>query len=220
MNGSEKVTALIVEDHEMISEMLQERLTLNGFQVVGVAANADEGFALYGRHRPDLVLCDVRLARGSSGIDLTRLLVTTYPLVRVLMVSAEEGRQAVADSLEAGAVGFVSKTASTAELLLALKEAMAGMTNVADRRTYRKLIETLNVPSAPADVRLTPREQEVVNLLARGVTTTAALQNALLISANSVRSHIDNIMHKVDAHSRAEIVAKAYQLALVQLPLS
>lgn len=216
-SDADKVTALIVEDHEMVSEMFRSRLTAIGFVVVGVATTAAEGLALYRRHEPDLMLCDVRLDRGSSGIDLTRNVVKAFPDARVVMVSAEDQGHVISEALNAGAVGYVSKKASGPELLQAIKEAMDGMTNVADRHTYRQLIEAMNEAPVPSKVALTPREREVVNLMANGVTTTTALCERLSISSNSVRSHIENISRKLDAHSRAEILAKAYQAGLVEL---
>lgn len=218
-NDPVQTTALIVEDHEMVSEMFTSRLEAVGLRVVGVARSAPEGVALYRKHVPDLVLCDVRLDGGTSGIALTAELVTAYPSARILIVSAEDEGHVIQAALEAGAVGYVSKKASGPELLQAIKEAMEGMTNVADRHTYRRIIETLNAaPAVTAGAGLTPREHEVVRLLAAGRTTTTVLCSELSISANSVRSHIENLMRKMGVHSRAEIVAKAFQLGLVDAP--
>lgn len=209
------LTVLIVEDHQMVSEMFSTQLEAIGFSVVGVARTAGEGAALYDRHRPDLVLCDVRLDAGSSGITMTKGIVGKYPDAKILIVSAEDEGHVIQEALDAGAVGYVAKRASGPELHQAIRDAMSGMTGVADRYTYRRIIESMNAKPEPAAVILTPREREVVDLMVSGISTTAALGAQLSISANSVRSHVENVMRKVDAHSRAEIVARVFQLGLV-----
>lgn len=217
MASDAPLTAIIVEDHEMVSEMMAARLGEAGFDVVATATTADAGERAYKMHRPDLVLCDVELEGGSSGIDLVGRLLAVDSEARVVMVSAENEPHIVQEAYSAGAVGYVAKRATSHELLSAVAEAMQGVTGVADRYTYRRLIEALQAPEPPR-VALTPRERELVDLMVQGVTTTRALAEAMFIQPNSVRSHVDGAMRKLEARTRAEIVAKAYQRGLVRPP--
>lgn len=213
------LTALVVEDHPLFSGALVGQLEQAGFTVNGVATTEGEGLALYHRHRSALVLCDVRLADGSSGIELTRKITGQYPGAVVLMVSAENEGHVVQEAYEAGAVGYVSKSADAQEILQAIAEVMRGEKGVADRSTYRKLVIALQAPRQGKDgVRLTPRERDVLNLLAQGTTTNAALAQALGIAQSSVRTHVDGLRNKTQAHSRAEILARGYQLGLIEPP--
>lgn len=210
------MTAIVVEDHEMVAEMLRGQLERAGFAVLGVASSSAAGLRLFDRSRPDLVLCDVRIEGGSSGIDLTRVLKTRRSQTCVVMVSAENDRRTVDEAFAAGASGYVSKRASGPELLQTIADALAGVPRVADRHTYRSLLTA--VAAKPATVNLTRREQEILELMSQGVMTTKALAEALTISPHTVRSWVDHVLHKLGAHSRGEAVAAGFRLGLVQPP--
>lgn len=210
--------ALVVEDHEMVGEMLAQLLQEAGFEVVGVVGKAEQAWALVNAHKPSLVLCDIRLGEGATGIDLTRKITSAFPDTRVVMVSAENDGRLVQKAYAAGAAGYVSKVASGPELIQTVADAMAGVTGAADRYTYRKLVESLQKNRvADSQSILTPRELEVVRLMAQGITSTVALAEKLVISPHSVRSHIENCRKKLGVTSRAAIVAQAYRLNLIEV---
>lgn len=215
----DRLSVLIVEDHAMIGEMLAARMEGSGFTVDGVARTAGEGLALYNKHRSTLVLCDVRLEDGSSGIEMTKTLVAKHPKAVVVMVSAENEGHVVQEAYQAGAVGYVSKKATGPELLDTIADVLRGVTGAADRNTYRKLVEALRSPHpSKAGVQLTPREKDVLELMAQGTTTTAGLAAALGISQNSIRTHVEGLARKTGGHTRAEVVARSYQMGLIKLP--
>lgn len=216
MPVTRKLSALVVEDHEMVSEMLAAHLTGAGFTVVGVADTAAKAHALFVRRQPDLILCDIQLEGPANGIAFTRRVVTERPGTLVVMISAEYDNRLVTAAYEAGAVGYVSKRASGPEMLRAVADAVAGSTEVADRHTYRRMIEALKDPRPDIRALLTPREQEVIELLASGVTTTVALAQAMQIQGASVRTHVASALRKLGAHSRAEAVAVAYREGLIR----
>lgn len=206
---------MVVEDHAMVGEMLASRLKDVGFGQVPVARSSQEALRLVRKHPLELVLCDIHLGEGDSGIDLTRKLTSKYPQLRVVMVSAENDGRLAQRAYDAGAAGFVSKLANGEELLSVVSEALAGVEGAADRFTYRSLIASLRQgPQKEASV-LTPREREVVQLMARGITTTAKLAEHLVLSPHSVRSHVESCLRKLGVSTRAELVAKAYQLDLL-----
>lgn len=217
-SSNAELQALVVEDHEMVGDMLAQLLREAGFDVVGVARQADQALALANRYRPSLVLCDIRLGEGSTGIDLTREITAAHPDTRVVMVSAENDGRLVQKAYAAGASGYVSKVASGPELIQTVADAMSGIEGAADRYTYRKLVESLqkNRPADSHDV-LTPREREVVGLMAQGISSTAELAKKLVISPHSVRSHVENCRKKLGVQSRAAIVAQAYRMNLIDL---
>lgn len=209
------VRALVVEDHAMVGEMLAARLQDAGFGVVPVARSSREALVLARKYSVELVLCDINLGEGDSGIELTRQLTQKYPQLRVVMVSAENDGRLTQRAYDAGAVGFVSKLANGVELLDVVSEALDGVEGAADRHTYRSLIESLRQRRQSKDGVLTPREREVVQLMAQGITTTAALAKELVLSPHSVRSHVESCRRKLGVRTRAELVVKAYQLDLL-----
>lgn len=212
---AEGTTVVLVEDHAMIRDMMTRELGTAGFSVVGTAASVDEGFALWSARRPEVLLCDVRLDHGSNGIDLVRKVVAQDPEAVVVMVSAENDGALVEEAFSVGARGYVAKRASMPELVQTIEDARAGIARSADRYTYRKVVEAMMRPQSDTDFGLTPREREVLVLMGKGVTTTAAIAKELQLSSSSIKTYVEGCLRKLGVHSRAEAVARAYQLGVI-----
>lgn len=219
--GQARTSVVIVEDHAMIRDMMAKGLRESGFDVLGVAGTAAEGFAIWSAQRPEILLCDITLEGPVSGIDLTRMVIAEDPQARVVMVSAENEGHTVEEAYEAGAVGYVAKRATLPELVETITDAVAGIQRAADRHTYRQLLSALRAPKPkqprqPAAAPFTAREREVLGLMASGTTSTAQIAAKLGVSASTVRTYVDGCLRKLDVHSRAEAVARAYQLGLIE----
>ena len=128
------VRVLLVEDHALVRQAMQEQLADFGFEVVAVAVDGPSFLELYAEHRPDIVLSDVKLP-GFSGIEATRRLLADHPEARVLLISAAVDERAVNAGIAAGAVGYVLKSIDATELYVFLMEAAEGWRGIFDRTT-------------------------------------------------------------------------------------
>lgn len=217
-SGPDCVRVLLVDDHPLMLDALRGRLEVDGgMRVVGTASNARQALDRYGATRPDVVLCDVGLGRNQeNGIDVTRQLLAAHPDARVLMFTGYEDQELVQEALAAGAVGYVVKRAPLPELISCINEAAAGEREVHDRQTYREMMGALRRPKPDTPpVRLTAREQAVLQLMARGVTTNKGIAQELKLSEASVSTYVNRVIHKMNVEGRAAAIAKAYREGMV-----
>ncbi len=209
---------LIVDDHEVVRAGL--RTVLEGAEdlsVVGEAATAEEAVARAQAIRPDLVLMDVRLGpKGDAGgIEACRAVRSELPESHVLMFSSYGDREAVVASLLAGADGYLTKNVGRAQLLDALR-AVARGESLLDPKVTGPLVDRLKELSAkeqPSDDPLSPREREVLALIARGLTNKEIAED-LVISEHTARNHVTNILDKLGLSRRAEAAVYATRLGL------
>jgi two-component system, NarL family, nitrate/nitrite response regulator NarL len=189
------VRVLIVDDHPVVRDGVASQLARHSdIEVVGHAADAAEATAVCRRERPDVVLLDVRLPDALAA-DVVPSLRRVSPPTRVLLFTAFPEHSAVAPSLAAGAVGLLVKDASGAELGAAIRD-------VARTGTYR------GGGLASVDSAVTPREYEVLRLVASG-HTNAEIAHELVLSPNTVKTYLQNVMRKLDARNRAQVITNA-----------
>jgi DNA-binding NarL/FixJ family response regulator len=185
--------------------------------VVGEAADGDEALVGVHRHRPDVVLMDIRMPR-LDGIAATRKLTEEHPAVRVLVVTTFDSDHYVYEALRAGASGFVLKDSSPEQLVAAIRLIAAGDALLAPART-RRLIEAQVRPQPRIETdavrTLTDREREVLVLMARGLDNNQ-IGVELRVSEATVRTHVGHILSKLDARSRVQAVVVAYESGLVR----
>lgn len=201
---------LIVEDHPLVAEGLA--LALRGepdLEVVGVASSVAEAMELAGTGRPTIVLADLHLPDG-SGAALVRTLQSHDPKLTAVMLSADSSDAALRESVRAGALGYVLKTQPTSELLEAIRRCAAGEIAL-PARALRHLRED---GAAPPGTALSPREIEVLSLLATG-EDTKAIAEQLGLSVSTVRHHVQAILEKTDTHSKLEAVIRAIDAGLI-----
>ncbi len=195
---------VVVDDHELLRAGTRRILDDSvGFSVVGEAGDSDAALQVIAEVNPDVVLVDIRLPTA-NGIDLARQIVADHPDTTVLILSAYDDENYVRAAMAAGVSGYLLKTMPSDELIQSIVAACEGTGLAAPRPTGsgEKAGKPLPSHSAP---RLTAREQEVVRLVARGMTNKAIAQQ-LGISPRTVEGHLNHVFEKLETSSRTELV--------------
>lgn len=215
MSGTSPVRVLVADDHDVVRVGLAMILDADpGIEVVGQARDGHEAVALARTHRPDVCLLDIRMP-GLDGIEATRRLAgpeVEDPLPVVVITTFDEDEY-VYDALGAGARGFLLKDTDPDLLVEAIRAAARGDALIAPNVTVR-LLEAFagsgrHTAREPVDP-LTPREEDVLALLARG-RTNAEIAEELFLSLSTVKSHIGALMDKLGARNRVEVALWAYE---------
>jgi DNA-binding NarL/FixJ family response regulator len=214
-DGSEQIRAIVADDDPLARRIIKDVLRRGDIRVVADAHNGREAVELCIHYRPDVVLMDVVMPE-LDGIAATRQILRAIPdQLIVILTSADEQEMGLL-GLRAGAVGFLSKDVDIDVLPQALRGARDGEA-VISRQMSMRLIEHLRqTPDASAGMRpvkspLTGREWEVIDLLCESMTTDQ-IAGELVLSTETVRSHVKNILRKLDARSREEAVATAQRM--------
>ena len=227
-SGSRKLAQrkniVIVDDHPLFREGLKSIIGRNtAYSVVGEAKNGREGLRIALKLKPDLALIDISLP-DKSGIQLTREIRDQLPETRVLIISMHSKIDYIAEAFQAGATGYVVKESASNGLLKAL-EAVIGGDYFLDSSLSHAVVESLlNIPIKEARIRddeygsLTPREQEIMRLLAEGLSAKE-IAAKLFISPKTVENHRSNIMNKLGLHSAIELIRYAARLGLIDVDL-
>ena len=197
------ITVVIVEDHVALRKGVELLLSRRGCVIAGAADDASEGYEVIRVKRPDVAVVDLGLP-GESGTKLACQLLEADPEQRILLYTGIEDFDIISGALDCGARGFVHKASSPEELTAAIR-AVAGGGTYMDHR----LSSALLARSTTARVReLSPREREILDLLAQGLTGAQAAKQ-LFISPETVRTHIRNAMTKLEAQTRVHAIALA-----------
>jgi len=194
---------LVVDDHELLRAGTRQILEdAEGLTVVGEAADGEQALEAVADLRPDLVLVDIRLPT-INGIELAGRITVDFPEVKVLILSAYDDENYVRAALAAGVTGYLLKTTPSEELVRSIRAACDGspLWERGPTGTGEKA-EEVAVPGAP---RLTAREQEVVRLVARGMSNKA-IARQLGISPRTVEGHLNHVFDKLGTTSRTELV--------------
>jgi DNA-binding NarL/FixJ family response regulator len=202
---------VLIDDHEALREGLVALLSQAGLDVVGTAGNVASGQDLVLVGNPDVALVDIRLPDG-SGIDLTRELVAQSPGLGVVLYTGDADVDLLYDGLDSGARGYALKAGSMDELVGAIRRVAEGGTYV-DPRLDRVLLS----PRATAGVpQLSPREREIMHLMAEGMTAEA-IGSRLTVSVETVRTHVRNVIRKLQARNRVHAIALALERGEIAL---
>ena len=221
----DRIRVLIADDQELVRSGYKAILsTYPDFEIVGVAANGREAVELAQQLRPDVVLMDIRMPE-LNGIEASRD-ITQNPLLagtHVLVLTTFDVDEYVYDALEAGASGFLLKDADPDDIAEAIRVVAEGDALI-QPSVMKRLVETFTAqrPSraggtdgkAKLIAQLTDREQEILRLVARGMTNEQ-IGEELFISPATVKTHLARIMAKLDAHDRAQLVVLAYESGFV-----
>jgi DNA-binding NarL/FixJ family response regulator len=205
------IRVILADDHAVVRKGIREFLEEEGdIIVVAEAGDGEQATALVAEHQPDVAVLDIQMP-GISGIEATRRIRAQFPDVRVLVLTAYDDDPYIFALLQAGASGYILKTADSSELIRAVRAVHRGESAL-DPAVAQKLVQQLTSGrplGAGTNVEaLTDREVEVLQLAARGLTNKAIGQ-ALTISDRTVQGHLANIYGKLNVNSRTEAVTEA-----------
>lgn len=214
--NADAVTVVIVDDHLMVADAVAGVLRAgDGIDVVGVAATGAEGLELVRTTRPDVCLLDQRLPDG-LGTDLVADMRTASPRTRVLLMTGDDSVDVLQKAVRAGTAGLVSKTQRTGSLRDAVLRTAEGVT-VLSAHDVRRLLDDDGDGAPRAGRGLTPRELDVLRLLARGLPTPE-IASELSISHATARNHIQAVITKLGAHTKLEAVTIAHRENVIGRP--
>ena len=214
------IRVAIVEDQELVRTGLRMILdAADGIEVVGEAADGAGVPDLVRRATPDVVLMDIRMP-DVDGIEATRRLAASGSPARVIVLTTFDLDEHVQAALRAGASGFLLKDGPAEEMLTAVRVVAAGESLLSPSVTRRVIAQLVSRPEPserrpPALEELTPREEEVLRLLARG-RSNAEIAGELVVSHETVKSHVARILMKIGARDRVQAVIAAYETGLVR----
>ncbi|HEY3725832.1 MAG TPA: response regulator transcription factor [Solirubrobacteraceae bacterium] len=224
------VRVLLADDQRLVRESLATLLgLLGGIELVGTASSGEEAIALVDSHEPDVVLMDLRMPRV-DGIEATRRLRDRHPDVRVIALTTYADDESVLGALRAGARGYLTKDASGQDIRAAIVS-VAGGDAALDPAVQHHVVAALadqRAGEVQGDARvgasdpelpdgLTPREAEVLMLIAAGLTN-AEIAQRLVVSPTTIKSHINHLFAKAGIRDRAQAINYAYRNGLAQPP--
>jgi DNA-binding NarL/FixJ family response regulator len=214
---------VIADDQTLVRSGFRMILNSGGIAVVGEAADGRQAVAVAAEHRPDVVLMDIRMPE-MDGLEATKRILASLPEVRIIILTTFDLDQYVYTALSAGASGFLLKDVSPEHLIAAVRLVRTGDALLAPSITRRLVerfapAEPVCQPNLSALSALTPREREVLGLVARGLSN-AELASALTLSEATVKTHVARILAKLQLRDRVQAVVLAYETGLVSPGLS
>jgi DNA-binding NarL/FixJ family response regulator len=205
------VSVLLVDDHALIREGLRRAFEqTDDMTVVGEAASAGEALALVRSLQPQVAVVDVNLGE-SNGIELVAALRADHPTMGLVVCTMYEGDEHLLGALEAGASGFVLKSAPATDVVAAARQAAVSPTSF----TAHDLAGAMRRKMLEPQVRLTPREHEILQHLADGVSV-AVLAKRLYISPSTAKTHMSKLYEKLGAQNRTQAIMEAVRMGLVK----
>jgi DNA-binding NarL/FixJ family response regulator len=220
---SQPIRVLIADDQRVVREGLALVLgLLPDVEVAGSASDGDEAVAMAAELLPDIVLMDLRMPR-CDGIEAIRQLRERVPETKVVVLTTYADDRSVLTALRAGARGYLTKDAGGAEIRQALRQVLDNHA-VIDPAVQHHVVDAIAAgpadrdrrPPAPLPAGLTPREAQVLALIATGLSNSEIAEE-LAVSEGTVKSHINHLLAKIDARDRAQAVTFAYQHGLTPL---
>jgi DNA-binding NarL/FixJ family response regulator len=213
---TEPVRVLVADDQALVREGLMTLLAAAAdINPVAAAGNGEEAVALTARHRPDVVLMDLRMP-VLDGVEATRRIRAAQPDTEVVVLTTHADEASILDALQAGARGYLTKDAGIAEISRAIHAAAAHQA-LLDPLVQSRLLEAARAGARPTPAPaptalpddLTPREAEVLSLIARGLSN-GEIAATLVVSEATVKTHINHVFAKIGARDRAQAVHYAY----------
>ncbi len=207
------IRVMIVDDHAMLRRGL--RFFLKGFddlELVAEASGGKEAVALCAETNPDVVLMDMMMP-DVDGATAIRMIHEQHPQIRVLALTSFQEADLVQRALQAGAIGYLLKNVSAADLARAIRTAHAGQSTLAPEAT-EVLVQATRKAQGRPDYGLTEREEEVLALLMEGLSN-AEIAERLTVTVATVKFHVRGILSKLGADSRTEAVTMAWQQRLL-----
>lgn len=208
MTASQSIRVMLVDDHTMVRRGLATFLQVyDDLELVGETASGEAAIQLCERLRPDVILMDLVMP-DMDGVAATRAIRQQFPTVEVIALTSFKEEGLVQKALQAGAISYLLKDVSADELAKAIRAAQAGRSTLSPEAT-QALVNAATQPPPPGD-DLTDRERDVLALMIEGLNNTEIAEK-LVVSPSTVKSHVSNILAKLDVSSRTEAVAVAVQ---------
>ncbi len=211
-----RTSILIADDHEVVRNGIRSYLeTLSDFQVVGEASSGEEALGMVGELIPDIVLLDL-IMPGMDGIETTRRIKQTSPRTQVVVLTSYHEDVHIFPALKAGAIAYILKDMKMDKLSEVLHRAVQGEVTLHPRVAARVLqnIRGENGEEQPLFTDLTDRETDVLKLIANGLTNSQ-IADKLVISENTVKGHVSNILSKLHLADRTKLAVYAWQQGIV-----
>jgi len=208
-----KYRIVLVDDHEVVRLGLKSLLEhRENFEVVGEAASAREAVEQVARHRPDIVLMDIRLP-GASGIEACEEITTQYPNTRVIMLTSYAEDEMLFSAIRAGASGYVLKQIAGEDLIKAIEAVGKGealLDPAVTQRVFQEVRRAVKEEEASAFANLSQQERHVLMLVSEG-KTNREIAKALFLGEGTVRNYVSSILSKLGVSNRAEAAAYAVE---------
>jgi two-component system, NarL family, response regulator LiaR len=206
------IRILIVDDHTVVRSGLATFLLVNkDMELAGEASDGAEAVQMVALHAPDVVLMDLMMP-GMDGINATRLIRQKYPQVKVIALTSFSEEHMVQGALHAGAIGYLQKNVTVAELAHAIRSAHAGRMTLSPE-AVEALANSVAQPHLPGGA-LTERERDVLRCMVEGLNNNEIAEK-LIVSLGTVKFHVSNILQKLGADNRVEAVRLALEQKLV-----
>jgi len=217
---ADKITILLVDDQRLMREGLRTLLELeDDLTVVGEAGTGEEALARYAELEPDIVLMDVRMP-GMDGVEATRRLHSQWPEVKIIILTTFDEDEYIFEGLRAGARGYLLKAVSGDELAVAIRKVAAGQALI-DPAVTRKVVDAfarlappMRAVNAGLAEPLSEREQEVLKLVANGLTNREIAER-LYLAEGTVKNYVTSLLGKIGVRDRTQAALRGRELGLL-----
>lgn len=217
---SDQIRVLLVDDQKLVREGLRTLLELQPlFSVVAEAADGNEALTHYAEHRPDVVLMDINMP-NLDGVEATRRLCRDYVDARILILTTFDDDEYVFEGIRAGALGYLLKDVSSAELANAVQVVAAGG-SMMGASVARKVLTQFARSGPKSDKNqgqllepLSEREQEILGLMARGLSN-GEISASLHLAGGTVKNYVSNVLQKLGVRDRTQAVIRAQEIGLL-----
>jgi two-component system, NarL family, response regulator NreC len=207
------VQVLLADDHQVVRESLRALLEREGYKIVGEASNGQEAVKLAEAAHPDIAVMDISMA-ALNGLDAAAQIQKVSPRTKTIFLTVHDEDPYLLNALRAGARGYVIKTHAAQELLRAIREASRGGVYLSPD-VSRAVVQAYQNKTELASEPLSPRERQVLQLIAEG-KTTKEVAGVLNISVKTAETHRTRIMEKLDIHETASLVRYAIRRGMIQ----
>jgi DNA-binding NarL/FixJ family response regulator len=207
------IRIVLVDDHVLVRQGLKALIESDGFRVVGEASDGQEALRQVELFCPDIVVMDISMP-AFNGLNAAREIERSFPKTKTILLTQHDESQYVSEALETGVKGYVLKNQAAGDLLQAIKQVSRGQVYLSPG-VSQAVVESYHSKLDKTKTRLTPREKQVLQLIAEG-KSTRDIASVLGISVKTAESHRTRMMHKLDIHETASLVLYAVRKGIVQ----